>query len=135
MTRQAERGLVHNAARLRLVTRFFTNDLQTVSQKGYDPASAQTQRVRGLLELLHQHRGIAATPIFGVLEGSGFSVGGLRPFSLFQRTSLASWVIEWGRQDPTVWDFADGAQPEAYLDLSEWRPSTMMREAEQVLHY
>jgi hypothetical protein len=42
-------------------------------------------------------------------------------------------VIEWGRQDPTVWDFADGAQPEAYLDLSEWRPSTMMREAEQVL--
>jgi hypothetical protein len=102
-TGQAHHGAVVDRNAVLLLDTNVLSTLYSVGRGGFDLGRAQDRRAAHLLRWLAARPDVAVSPLFGVLEGSGFHAGAIDPLDAIRRATAAIVFATWGREHAEEW--------------------------------
>lgn len=130
-TGQADHGVVVDRNAVLLLDTNVLSTMYSVVRGGFDLGRVQDRRAAHLLRWLAARPDVSVSPLFGVLEGSGFHAGAIDPLDALRRATAAIVFATWGREHAEEWirsgkrapaDVhvpADASHPERAIELGE----------------
>jgi hypothetical protein len=100
---QAHHGAVVDRNAVLLLDTMVLSTLYSVGKSGFDLSRSQDRRAAHLLRWLAARPDVAVSPLFAVLEGSGFHAGALDPLDVIRRFTAAIVFATWGREHAEEW--------------------------------
>lgn len=102
-TGQADHGVVVDRNAVLLLDTNVLSTMYSVTRGGFDLSRVQDRRAAHLLRWLAARPDVAVSPLFGVLEGSGFHAGAIDPLDAMRRATAATAFATWGREHAEEW--------------------------------
>jgi hypothetical protein len=102
-TGQAHHGAVVDRGAVLVLDTMVLSTVYSVTKGGFDLTRRQDRRAAHLLRWLAARPDVAVSPLFGVLEGSGFHTGAVDPLDVIRRFTAAIAFSTWGREHAEEW--------------------------------